>query len=76
MALCVTLHIKHLEKFLSVFGGLLIFPPRKGEGSYAYSLRVGETYALFTCVRFFPPLRSKYKNPPLLCLVIKECLST
>ncbi len=45
MALCVTLHIKHLEEFLSVFGGLLIFPPRNGEGPYAYSLRVGETYA-------------------------------
>lgn len=46
MALCVTLPThKTLGDCLVCLEGSLYAPPTKGEGSYAYSLRVGETYA-------------------------------
>jgi hypothetical protein len=54
--------------FVSVFRGHLTSvntPPRKGEGSYTYSLRAGGILHLVIGVRHLPFLRSSCKNPPL-----------
>ncbi len=39
-------------------------PPRKEEGSYTYSSRMGGKLCLLTAVGSLPLLRSRCKNPP------------